>query len=125
MVSKSIHEAVRHHILLFSRAAQDRREMLQEIMRRGTNSLGTDVPSEREINRLAARTEEEFWLFEKMDEERRQRERYRTMCVDNGWYITTRWMGQSLEELLTVRRMMGIRQGSVYQGIQLHTFGER
>ncbi|XP_042457566.1 probable ATP-dependent DNA helicase CHR12 isoform X1 [Zingiber officinale] len=62
--------------------AQDRREMLQEIMRRGTNSLGTDVPSEREINRLAARTEEEFWLFEKMDEERRQKERYKSRLME-------------------------------------------
>lgn len=50
--------------------------MLQEIMQKGTSSLGTDVPSEREINRLAARNEEEYWLFEQMDEERRQRERY-------------------------------------------------
>lgn len=56
--------------------------MLQEIMRRGTNSLGTDVPSEREINRLAARTEEEFWLFEKMDEERRQKERYKSRLME-------------------------------------------
>ncbi|KAL5981076.1 putative ATP-dependent DNA helicase chr12 [Asimina triloba] len=63
-------------------AAQDRREMLQAIMRRGTSSLGTDVPSEREINRLAARNEEEFWLFEKMDEERRQRENYRSRLME-------------------------------------------
>lgn len=56
--------------------------MLQKIMRRGTNSLGTDVPSEREINRLAARTEEEFWLFEKMDEERRQKERYKSRLME-------------------------------------------
>ncbi|MED6183760.1 putative ATP-dependent DNA helicase chr12 [Stylosanthes scabra] len=62
--------------------AQDRREMLQEIMRRGTSSLGTDVPSEREINRLAARSDEEFWLFEKMDEERRQREDYRSRLME-------------------------------------------
>ncbi|XP_077246989.1 SNF2/Brahma-type chromatin-remodeling protein CHR12 [Tasmannia lanceolata] len=62
--------------------AQDRRQMLQEIMRRGTNSLGTDVPSEREINRLAARTEEEYWLFEKMDDERRQRENYRSRLME-------------------------------------------
>ncbi|XP_058077693.1 probable ATP-dependent DNA helicase CHR12 isoform X2 [Magnolia sinica] len=62
--------------------AQDRREMLQAIMRRGTNSLGTDVPSEREINRLAARTEDEYWLFEKMDEERRQRENYRSRLME-------------------------------------------
>ncbi|XP_020584475.1 probable ATP-dependent DNA helicase CHR12 [Phalaenopsis equestris] len=62
--------------------AQDRREMLEEIMRRGTDSLGTDVPSEREINRLAARNEEEFWLFEKMDEERRQRERYKCRLME-------------------------------------------
>ncbi|CAN6475338.1 unnamed protein product [Victoria cruziana] len=62
--------------------AKDRREMLQEIMRRGTNSLGTDVPSEREINRLAARSDEEFWLFEKMDEERRQRENYRSRLME-------------------------------------------
>ncbi|KAJ4955644.1 hypothetical protein NE237_012427 [Protea cynaroides] len=62
--------------------AQDRKEMLQEIMRRGTNSLGTDVPSEREINRLAARSEEEFWLFERMDEERRRRENYRSRLME-------------------------------------------
>ncbi|CAJ1925279.1 unnamed protein product [Sphenostylis stenocarpa] len=62
--------------------AQDRREMLEEIMRRGTSSLGTDVPSEREINRLAARSDEEFWLFETMDEERRQEEEYRTRLME-------------------------------------------
>ncbi|CAA3001319.1 probable ATP-dependent DNA helicase CHR12 [Olea europaea subsp. europaea] len=62
--------------------AQDRRDMLEEIMRRGTSSLGTDVPSEREINRLAARTDEEFWLFEKMDEERRQKENYRSRLME-------------------------------------------
>ncbi|KAK6128933.1 hypothetical protein DH2020_037307 [Rehmannia glutinosa] len=62
--------------------AQDRREMLEEIMRRGTSALGTDVPSEREINRLAARSDEEFWLFEKMDEERRQRENYRSRLME-------------------------------------------
>lgn len=63
-------------------AAQDRREMLEEIMRRGTSSLGTDVPSEREINRLAARSDEEFWLFERMDEERRQKENYRSRLME-------------------------------------------
>ncbi|XP_043690556.1 probable ATP-dependent DNA helicase CHR12 isoform X2 [Telopea speciosissima] len=62
--------------------AQDRKDMLQEIMRRGTNSLGTDVPSEREINRLAARSDEEFWLFERMDEERRRRENYRSRLME-------------------------------------------
>lgn len=51
-------------------------------MRRGTSSLGTDVPSEREINRLAARSDEEFWLFEKMDEERRQKENYRSRLME-------------------------------------------
>ncbi|PON80136.1 putative ATP-dependent DNA helicase CHR [Parasponia andersonii] len=63
--------------------AQDRREMLEEIMRRGTSSLGTDVPSEREINRLAARSDEEFWMFEKMDEERRQKENYRSRLMED------------------------------------------
>ncbi|XP_020216057.1 probable ATP-dependent DNA helicase CHR12 isoform X1 [Cajanus cajan] len=62
--------------------AQDRREMLEEIMRRGTSSLGTDVPSEREINRLAARSDEEFWLFERMDEERRQKENYKSRLME-------------------------------------------
>lgn len=51
-------------------------------MRRGTSALGADVPSEKEINRLAARSEEEFWLFEKMDEERRQRENYRSRLME-------------------------------------------
>lgn len=51
-------------------------------MRRGTSSLGMDVPSEREINRLAARSDEEFWMFEKMDEERRQKENYRSRLME-------------------------------------------
>ncbi|KAL3626246.1 putative ATP-dependent DNA helicase chr12 [Castilleja foliolosa] len=62
--------------------AEDRRELLKEIMRKGTSALGADVPSEREINRLAARSDEEFWLFEKMDEERRQRENYRSRLME-------------------------------------------
>ncbi|PNX95297.1 transcription regulatory protein SNF2-like [Trifolium pratense] len=62
--------------------AQDRREMLEVIMRRGSSSLGADVPSEREINRLAARSDEEFWLFEKMDEERRQKENYKSRLME-------------------------------------------
>ncbi|KAM3755195.1 hypothetical protein ACB098_02G022400 [Castanea mollissima] len=62
--------------------AQDSRQMLEQIMRRGTSSLGTDVPSEREINRLAARSDDEFWLFEKMDEERRQKEKYRSRLME-------------------------------------------
>uniref|UniRef100_A0A0E0H999 ATP-dependent DNA helicase CHR12 n=1 Tax=Oryza nivara TaxID=4536 RepID=A0A0E0H999_ORYNI len=62
--------------------AKDRRALLQEILRRGTSSLGTDIPSEREINRLAARNDEEFWLFEKMDEERRQRENYKPRLME-------------------------------------------
>jgi len=56
--------------------------MLEVIMRRGSSSLGADVPSEREINRLAARSDEEFWLFEKMDEERRQKENYRSRLME-------------------------------------------
>lgn len=52
-------------------------------MRRGTSSLGNDVPSEREINRLAARSDEEFWMFEKMDEERRQKENYRSRLMED------------------------------------------
>ncbi|KAM7277686.1 hypothetical protein ACFE04_004820 [Oxalis oulophora] len=62
--------------------AQDRKRMLEQIMRRGTSALGNDVPSEREINRLAARSEEEYWMFEKMDEERRQKENYRSRLMD-------------------------------------------
>nr|XP_043628386.1 probable ATP-dependent DNA helicase CHR12 [Erigeron canadensis] len=62
---------------------QDRKEALKEVMRKGSSSLGTDTPSEREINRLTARSEEEFWLFEKMDEERRQKERYRSRLMED------------------------------------------
>ncbi|GAA0153569.1 DNA helicase [Lithospermum erythrorhizon] len=61
--------------------AQDRRQMLEEIMRKGTSSLGVDVPSEKEINRLAARSEEEFYEFERMDKERRERERFRSRLM--------------------------------------------
>ena len=56
--------------------------MLQDIMRRGTSSLGTDVPSEREINRLAARSQEEFRIFEEMDKERRKQEDYRSRLME-------------------------------------------
>ncbi|KAE8687441.1 putative ATP-dependent DNA helicase CHR12 [Hibiscus syriacus] len=63
--------------------AQDRKELLKEIMRRGTSSLGTDVPSEREINRLAARSDDEFRLFEQMDEERRAKENYRSRLMED------------------------------------------
>ncbi|CAI9108669.1 OLC1v1008335C1 [Oldenlandia corymbosa var. corymbosa] len=52
------------------------------MMRNGTNSLTTDVPSEREINRLAARSDEEFRLFEMMDEERRRKEGYRIRLME-------------------------------------------
>ncbi|XP_056855740.1 probable ATP-dependent DNA helicase CHR12 [Raphanus sativus] len=73
--------------------AQDRREMLEELMRKGTSSLGNDVPSEREINRLAARSEDEFWMFERMDEERRRKESYRTRLMQEQevpeWAYTT------------------------------------
>ncbi|GAV85718.1 SNF2_N domain-containing protein/Helicase_C domain-containing protein [Cephalotus follicularis] len=69
--------------------AQDRKAMLEEIMRRGTSALGNDVPSEREINRLAARSEDEFRMFQKMDEERRQKENYRSRLMEEhevpGW----------------------------------------
>lgn len=99
-------------------AAQDRREMLQAIMRRGTSSLGTDVPSEREINRLAARSEEEFWLFEKMDEERRQRENYRSRLMEEhevpDWAYSVRSTGEkpigSLEPDPAKGQIMGKRR---------------
>ena len=62
--------------------AQERRELLEYIMRRGAQSLGTDIPSEREINRLAARGEDEFRLFEEMDEERRKQEGYKSRLME-------------------------------------------
>jgi SWI/SNF-related matrix-associated actin-dependent regulator of chromatin subfamily A protein 2/4 len=51
-------------------------------MRRGAQSLGTDIPSEREINRLTARGEDEFRLFEEMDEERRKKEGYKSRLME-------------------------------------------
>ncbi|KAF9606417.1 hypothetical protein IFM89_025106 [Coptis chinensis] len=75
----------------------ERQQMLQEIMRRGTKSLGTDVPSEREINRLAARSEEEYWLFEKMDEERRRKENYQSRLIEE--HEVPDWVYPSKEEL--------------------------
>lgn len=51
-------------------------------MRRGADALGTDVPSEREINRLAARNDEEYKMFEEMDEVRRKEEGYITRLIE-------------------------------------------
>eukprot|EP00898_Chlorokybus_atmophyticus_P006098 jgi/Chlat1/648/Chrsp103S00966 len=59
-----------------SATAQERREFLEEVLRRGTESLGRDVPSERETNRLIARSDDEFRMYERMDKERRLREQY-------------------------------------------------
>lgn len=53
-------------------------------MRRGASTLGADIPSEREITCLTARNEEEFCLFEKMDEEKWQRERYRSRLMEEN-----------------------------------------
>eukprot|EP00850_Spirogloea_muscicola_P024018 SM000424S15771 [mRNA] locus=s424:17992:24037:+ [translate_table: standard] len=88
--------------------AQERREMLEEIMRRGIDDLGSDIPSEREINRLTARSDEEFRIsasfllnrashydyevvnfntrfaidmFEKMDRERKMHERKKSRLM--------------------------------------------
>ncbi|CAM8998397.1 unnamed protein product [Rhodiola kirilowii] len=65
-----------------SSTAQDRKELLKEIMRKGSSSLGRDVPSEREINRLAARSDAEFRMFEEMDEARRQEEMYESRLME-------------------------------------------
>ncbi|XP_065863380.1 probable ATP-dependent DNA helicase CHR12 isoform X2 [Euphorbia lathyris] len=82
--------------------AEDRKEMLVEIMRRGTSSLGADVPSEREINRLAARSPEEFRIFEEMDKERRQKENYRSRLMEDQevpeWAYHKEDVGRSLEQ---------------------------
>lgn len=86
-------------VMLIPYAAQDRRALLQEILRRGTSSLGTDIPSEREINRLAARSEDEFWLFEKMDEERRQRENYKSRLM--AGIEVPEWVFANKNETLT------------------------
>lgn len=72
--------------------------MLEEIMSKGTSSLGTDVPSEREINRLAARTEDEFWMFEQMDEERRQKENYKTRLMEENEVPEWAYTSQSQED---------------------------
>ncbi|CAI5468177.1 unnamed protein product [Closterium sp. Yama58-4] len=53
--------------------AQERRELLEQIMKRGKiPDLAPDLPDESETNRLIARTEEEFEMFERMDEMRRR-----------------------------------------------------
>ncbi|CAI0466239.1 unnamed protein product [Linum tenue] len=57
--------------------AQDRRELLEEIMRKGTSLLGNDVPTESEINWLAARSNDEQLLFDEMDCERNRKDNYR------------------------------------------------
>ncbi|KVH91471.1 hypothetical protein Ccrd_006506 [Cynara cardunculus var. scolymus] len=47
--------------------------MLNEVAQIGTSSLGTCVPSVRKISHLTGQYDEELWLFEKMDDERRQK----------------------------------------------------
>ncbi|GAQ78262.1 putative SNF2 family DNA repair protein [Klebsormidium nitens] len=65
-----------------SSTAAERRELLEEIMRRGTQRLGTDVPSEREINRLLARTEDEFQMFEQIDAQWRRETKFSSRLLE-------------------------------------------
>lgn len=50
--------------------ADERREMLSEAMTKGWSDIGREIPSLTEINQLAARSDEEYDMFEKMDAER-------------------------------------------------------
>eukprot|EP00850_Spirogloea_muscicola_P014529 SM000105S13874 [mRNA] locus=s105:267209:273460:+ [translate_table: standard] len=84
--------------------AQERREMLEEIMRRGIDDLGSDIPSEREINRLTARSDEEFRMFEKMDRERKMHDRKKSRLMKEkevpAWAIYKETSKQEGEEEL-------------------------
>jgi hypothetical protein len=44
--------------------AEERNVVLQDIMRRGEEGLGQDVPTDQEINLMIARSDEEIELFE-------------------------------------------------------------
>ena len=48
--------------------------MLSEVMTRGYNEVGRNIPTLPEINQLVARSEEELELFERMDAERLAKE---------------------------------------------------
>eukprot|EP00850_Spirogloea_muscicola_P022340 SM000289S10406 [mRNA] locus=s289:91800:99149:+ [translate_table: standard] len=84
--------------------AQERREMLEEIMRRGIDDLGSDIPSEREINRLTARSDEEFKMFERMDRERKMHDRKKSRLMKEkevpAWAIYKETSKQEGEEEL-------------------------
>ncbi|GKV19562.1 hypothetical protein SLEP1_g29803 [Rubroshorea leprosula] len=84
--------------------AQDRKEMLEEIMCRGTSSIGKVVPSEREINGLAARTDEEFWMFEQMDEERKVKENYRPRLMEEHEWMKAVENGEDMAKLSSKRK---------------------
>lgn len=58
--------------------AKERKSMLEEIMRQEEEAkdLGDeDIPNDKQINEMLARTREEFDLFQKMDKERMERDR--------------------------------------------------
>ncbi|EFJ21556.1 hypothetical protein SELMODRAFT_176282 [Selaginella moellendorffii] len=78
---------------------QERRELLEEIMRKGTSNLSADVPSEREINRVTASSEEEFELFEEMDEERRKDEGYRPRLMEE--HEVPEWVFLKTDDIAT------------------------
>ena len=49
----------------------ERKEMLERIIKKGVDALGGDIPSAEEVNRLIARSEDEFYMFQEMDRDRR------------------------------------------------------
>lgn len=49
----------------------ERKEMLERIIKKGIDALGGDIPSSEEVNRLIARSEDEFYMFQEIDRDRR------------------------------------------------------
>lgn len=52
--------------------ANERRALLEEIMKKGSSQIMAEMPSEKEVNKLLARNDNEFKLFEAMDAERKK-----------------------------------------------------
>lgn len=89
--------------------ATERKSMLEEIMRQEEESKDLDeddIPTDKEVNEMLARTNDEFELFQKMDKERAERERAEAKRLGRAEPLPRLMADDELPEWLRVEHVL-------------------
>jgi hypothetical protein len=89
--------------------ATERKSMLEEIMRQEEESKDLDeddIPTDKEVNEMLARTNDEFELFQKMDKERAERERAEAKRLGRAEPLPRLMADDELPEWLRVEQVL-------------------